>query len=140
MVKRTLRNPFVPSNTPEYRHAHYINNKAHVTRINKRWKKKNADKMRKYAREWARRNHPERRFRVRKMVKKLKSVPCVDCHKKFPSYVMDFDHVRGEKTFNVGSLGNSISFKRIQSEIAKCEVVCSNCHRIRTWKRRRRAH
>jgi lysyl-tRNA synthetase class I len=49
---------------------------------------------------------------------------------------MDFDHVRGRKHKNVSELIDSLSKKKIDEEIAKCEVVCSNCHRIRTHNRR----
>jgi hypothetical protein len=66
---------------------------------------------------------------------KLKSVPCADCHKKYPFYVMDFDHVRGKKKFIMGRCGN-LKWKRVLKEIAKCDVVCANCHRTRTYKRR----
>jgi hypothetical protein len=47
---------------------------------------------------------------------------------------MDFDHVRGEKQSNVASLvGMSASEERLRAEIAKCDVVCANCHRERTY-------
>lgn len=62
--------------------------------------------------------------------------PCLDCGKFYPYYVMDFDHVRGQKHKNVMELIPSLSKKKIDEEIAKCEVVCSNCHRIRTHMRK----
>jgi hypothetical protein len=62
--------------------------------------------------------------------------PCMDCKIWYPYYVMDFDHVRGRKHKNVSELIDSLSKKKIDEEIAKCEVVCSNCHRIRTHNRR----
>ena len=62
--------------------------------------------------------------------------PCVDCGINYPYYVMDFDHVRGIKHANVMELVSTLSKKRIDQEIAKCEIVCSNCHRIRTHMRR----
>jgi len=49
---------------------------------------------------------------------------------------MDFDHVRGRKHKNVMELVPTLSKKKIDEEIAKCEVVCSNCHRIRTHMRK----
>ena len=58
--------------------------------------------------------------------------PCVDCGINYPYYVMDFDHVRGQKHANVMELVSTLSKKKIDEEIAKCEIVCSNCHRIRT--------
>ena len=64
------------------------------------------------------------------------STPCIDCKINYPYYVMDFDHVRGVKHANVMELVSTLSKKRIDEEIAKCEIVCSNCHRIRTHMRR----
>ena len=61
---------------------------------------------------------------------------CLDCKISYPYYMMDFDHVRGTKQANVAELINTLSKKRIDTEIAKCEIVCSNCHRIRTHNRR----
>lgn len=62
--------------------------------------------------------------------------PCRDCGKFYPYYVMDFDHVRGQKHKNVMELIPTLSKKKIDEEIAKCEIVCSNCHRIRTHMRK----
>ena len=58
--------------------------------------------------------------------------PCLDCGINYPYYVMDFDHVRGKKHKNVMELIPTLSKKKIDEEIAKCEIVCSNCHRYRT--------
>jgi lysyl-tRNA synthetase class I len=72
-----------------------------------------------------------------KYIQEMKSSsPCLDCKLSYPYYVMDFDHVRGRKQKNVMELINTLSKKKIDEEIAKCEIVCSNCHRIRTHKRR----
>jgi hypothetical protein len=62
--------------------------------------------------------------------------PCMDCKVWYPYYMMDFDHVRGTKQANVAELINTLSKKRLDEEIAKCEVVCSNCHRARTYERK----
>lgn len=66
------------------------------------------------------------------------SHPCLDCKISYPYYVMDFDHVRGQKHKNVMELIPTLSKKKIDEEIAKCEIVCSNCHRIRTHIRKGR--
>ena len=74
-----------------------------------------------------------------KYIQELKSsTPCMDCKILYPYYVMDFDHVRGRKHKNVMELVPTLSKKKIDEEIAKCEVVCSNCHRIRTHLRKMR--
>jgi len=62
--------------------------------------------------------------------------PCMDCKIWYPYYMMDFDHVRGTKQANVAELINTLSKKRLDEEIAKCEIVCSNCHRARTHMRK----
>lgn len=57
--------------------------------------------------------------------------PCADCGRIFPSCSMDFDHIKGHKKFSIGS-GRSMSKKKVLQEINKCELVCANCHRVRT--------
>lgn len=62
---------------------------------------------------------------------------CADCgYDKHPS-ALEFDHLPGtEKLFNIGEKVASYAIERIWAEIAKCEVVCANCHAIRTAARR----
>ena len=65
-----------------------------------------------------------------------KGVPCVDCGGKYPPYVMDFDHVRGIKVQGISEMiQKHCTLVDLHAEIAKCEVVCANCHRERTWGR-----
>lgn len=66
------------------------------------------------------------------IVKRAKSVPCSDCGDEYPWFVMDLDHVRGEKKF-VLSQAHCYSDEEILAEIEKCDVVCANCHRFRTF-------
>lgn len=63
---------------------------------------------------------------------------CQDCGYRDHPEALDFDHVRGEKLFNVGDMvrRHRSSWDKILTEIEKCEVVCANCHRVRTAKRR----
>lgn len=77
----------------------------------------------------------ERRIQKRRFIAALKNHPCADCGVRFPPIVMDFDHVRGEKKLSV-SLAASRKKEIILEEAKKCDVVCSNCHRIRTAKRK----
>ena len=56
---------------------------------------------------------------------------CVDCGIK-NHIVLDFDHLK-DKKYNVSRMiHDKFSWAAIKKEIAKCEVVCANCHRIRT--------
>lgn len=101
----------------------------------------------KYQREYQQKNKADllekkrvRREKQRKYIQKAKSKPCTDCGIKYPYWVMDFDHVRGKKRFNLNRLSKvSASWETIDAEIAKCEVVCSNCHRDRTHRGKSRS-
>lgn len=73
---------------------------------------------------------------VRGFIQKVKSnTPCADCGNKYPYWVMDFDHI-DEKSFGINSHTKvTRSLDKIKEEIAKCEIVCANCHRGRTHAR-----
>lgn len=98
----------------------------------RRWRRKNPDK------NWA--NVMRAANRVRVAIIDAKDSPCVDCDVQYPSYVMDFDHVRGEKLFDIGHSAINRGLKATLAEIAKCEVVCANCHRERSHRRSKRFH
>lgn len=77
----------------------------------------------------------ERRFKAKKLIDELKEkTPCVDCKQTFPAICMDFDHLN-DKFKNISQMLQKYSVKRIFQEVSKCEIVCSNCHRIRTHDR-----
>lgn len=71
----------------------------------------------------------------RDIIDAAKNKPCADCGIQYPSYVMDLDHRPGEiKLTRVAvMLGHTI--ETLVAEIAKCDVVCANCHRERTHTR-----
>ena len=61
---------------------------------------------------------------------------CLDCHTAYPYFVMDYDHVRGKKIDSISELvAKGRSPTALATELAKCELVCANCHRIRTQSR-----
>ena len=77
-----------------------------------------------------------RREQGKSYVDDLKRAPCTDCGASYPPYVMDFDHVRGDKSLNLARLRNGrLAWSRLIAELEKCEIVCANCHRIRTHMR-----
>lgn len=97
----------------EYLKLHYKNNKSYYK-----------EKTKKRAKE------------THAAISELKKVPCSDCGQTFPPYVMDFDHMHSK----VGSISNLTinrrwSLDRLKEELKKCELVCANCHRIRTHER-----
>lgn len=60
----------------------------------------------------------------------LRSAACADCGESDP-VVLEFDH-RGEKRGNVSSMADWASLETLETEIAKCDVRCGNCHRRKT--------
>jgi hypothetical protein len=81
-------------------------------------------------------NRAAKRETLANIAREAKAASCVDCAIRYPYYVMDFDHVRGAKLAAIGHLVNStVPLQVLLDEIAKCEVVCANCHRERTHQR-----
>jgi hypothetical protein len=67
------------------------------------------------------------------LIEYLSDHPCLDCGEA-DIVVLEFDHQR-DKLFNVSVLcREGYSLEKLKQEIAKCEVVCANCHRRRTAK------
>lgn len=68
--------------------------------------------------------------RARYLVDFFLSHPCVDCGESDP-LVLEFDHVC-EKTFGISQGLRDRNWMSVLDEMAKCDVVCANCHRRRT--------
>lgn len=100
-----------------------------------------------YMRDWWARNKDKRaayqrakNLRMRQWLDEQKDKPCMDCGGKFPPECMDFDHRPDEvKSFGISArIGSQMLSKaKFLIEMAKCDLVCANCHRIRTKKRLR---
>jgi hypothetical protein len=99
----------------EYAAAHYQRNKEHRQAQNKR-----------------------RQSEFRAWYTALKSgKPCADCGLEFHPAAMQWDHLPGrKKEAALGTLVRLGSRERVLQEIAKCELVCANCHAIRSFIRR----
>jgi len=78
------------------------------------------------------------RLARRAFIASLKADPCVDCLRSHPAFCMDFDHVRGVKSRGVSNMV-SYSERAILAEVAKCDLVCACCHRVRTAARKERS-
>lgn len=102
------------------------------------------NKQRAVQAKWSRSNRArlaakvrEHRAKIRAELNEIKvRTGCVDCRKKYPYYVLDFDHVGTDKVLNVSALLKEAGIERVRAEVRKCEVVCSNCHRERTHRRK----
>ena len=78
-----------------------------------------------------------KRRRQATILDRCRAVPCSDCGERYPPCAMDFDHrdpstKRAAVTRMIGRAGT----QRLLDEIAKCDIVCANCHRLRTSRRR----
>lgn len=104
-----------------------------ISEYNKKWYLQNShiQKSRVYP------NTKIKRDNLRKIIKKyLEKHPCVDCGFK-DTRALEFDHIRGIKKFNIADApGRMTSVTTLYEEINKCEVRCSNCHKILTAIRR----
>ena len=81
------------------------------------------------------RRNQEAKARKVEWLRTQKNVPCKDCKKRYPYYVMDFDHRDGVvkiRSISWMALHDTSNFEKIKQEIEKCDLVCANCHRQRT--------
>ena len=71
------------------------------------------------------------------IIDEAKAGGCVDCGLVMPDhlYVFDFDHTKGDKVKNVSAWLTTGTEDDLRAEIDRCEVVCANCHRIRSASR-----
>ena len=121
-----------------------VSDRTRANAASKRWREANPEKVRAAQGAWVKNRRaetgkpylgPARQAR-QDYVDQVKSGPCLDCGGKFPAECMDFDHVRGAKIAGVSALlGRSAGLELIIEEIKKCDLICANCHRIRTRKR-----
>lgn len=125
-----------------YRDSH----KDKIRRYLKEWRLANTNQCKAYQKKYRKKHHKEVRERFKqwsvirytqcdKLILEQKKKPCIDCKIQYHPWQMDFDHVRGKKVCNVSEMRRS-PLKVLGKEIAKCEVVCANCHRQRTYQRR----
>jgi hypothetical protein len=78
----------------------------------------------------------KKRTEIRMMLAKIKEESgCMDCKEKYPYYMLDFDHVRGNKNNNLSYMVRFDTIDDIHKEVEKCDIVCANCHRKRTYDR-----
>lgn len=63
-----------------------------------------------------------------------KDKPCADCGVEYHPFVMEFHHRDpSTKLDTVGNLIQKASRQRVIDEIEKCDLLCANCHRVRTY-------
>jgi len=69
------------------------------------------------------------------LLQQLRDVPCADCQQRFPFFAMDFDHRDpADKLFEVPRMLGRVTTRELLEEASKCDIVCANCHRDRTYR------
>jgi len=74
----------------------------------------------------------------RQFIRKVKSkYGCKICGIK-DWRVLDFDHLDNSiKKFNISNhASNAYTLSKLKNEMRKCQILCSNCHRIKTFEER----
>lgn len=102
------------------------------------WREANKEKMREYRRKHYHENKEPYLERAknnktiaREYVRSIKDqLFCSQCKENHPA-VLDFHHPDPlQKEFSISrAISTGQSIKKIQSEISKCIILCSNCHR-----------
>lgn len=128
-MRRRKHDPLIGTRKPGPKSKYTEEEKSERAKISTAaWRERNPDKHRAIG--------LRRHAKAREFVASLKDKPCTDCGIKYPYYVMQFDHLPGEqKEFTIGT-HRTLPKEVLIAEANKCDVVCANCHAVRTWKRR----
>lgn len=82
------------------------------------------------------RSNRSRTLMKRKLWEYKENKGCMDCGEMYPSWMLDFDHKpEFEKIDSPTQMLHKYSWEKAMLEIEKCDIVCPNCHRIRTYSR-----
>lgn len=119
----------------------------HTTEYQREWREAHPGRHAQYNRKYRQTRSTEKRerahkrtgdlLRERKRKRKADAMDergnkCTDCG-LVDHLVMEWDHVKGPKLCVPCKASGDIKYK---AELIKCELVCANCHRRRTHKRR----
>lgn len=119
---------FRPNKTKKDGYQHYCIECDKV--FQKEWYIKNKERLIKKAKE----NNTKNAVEMRQLVLDyLKHNSCVRCGES-NILVLEFDHLK-DKKFNIAQLANKWK-EELLAEMAKCQVLCANCHKIKTHEQR----
>lgn len=89
------------------------------------YRQKSKEHYKKYKEQYSARNK-EQRARTKNIILEAKSSGCFVCDEAEPA-CLDFHHIKGKDMIVSAMLG--MNDTRVKEEIAKCVIVCANCHR-----------
>ena len=100
--------------------------KDEVREYNRQYYKRNREKLLKNQADKNKRFSESRR---KWLIDYKKTLKCVRCDENHPATLTFHHKDDSEKEFEIGNIIKlGVSLKRILAEIAKCEVLCANCH------------
>ena len=87
------------------------------------------------------RTNRNRTIKKRELWDYKESIGCVDCGEKYPHYMLEFDHLPVyDKIDSPTQIVHKYGIKKALEEVSKCDVVCANCHKIRSYLRGTTGH
>ncbi|MBX7173794.1 MAG: hypothetical protein K1X72_22685 [Pyrinomonadaceae bacterium] len=104
-------------------------------------KEKRREYQKEYMRKWYEKNKAKHISYVRARDKKIltwlkeykSSLQCEKCGENHPA-CLEFHHIDPkEKKFSLGRAKSHLTIKSLKAEIAKCKLLCANCHRKEHW-------
>lgn len=116
-----------PVAAKEYKSGYYSQNKDRILQEHKEYYKQNAEKKKAYARQ--QRIHQKERMREARLAR---GGACERCGYNDCLAALDFHHPDDNKEGTV-AVAKGWSDKRFYAEVAKCEMICANCHRKEHW-------
>lgn len=110
-----------------YVREHYAKNKKKYKDRAKKWVKDNPEKRKAVASNWAKKNAWEQK----RLAVEYKGGKCAHCGGVFHQAAFDFHHRDPrEKEYHLSQLLAARGFEAAKQELDKCDLLCSNCHRI----------
>jgi len=113
-----------------------------VSLATKKWGLENQEKLREYRKKWYANNKKAAKAAVKQRKQEIRvwfneykaTLKCAYCSETDPA-CLDFHHIDpSEKEINVPwAVDWGWGVERIKREIAKCIVLCANCHRKNHW-------
>lgn len=104
---------------------------------------KDKEKMKECSNRWYQKHkevvierRKKRQIEIHNWFRKYKStLVCIDCGISHPALLQFHHRDRAEKSFTISKIiSRARSVKQITDEMAKCDVVCVNCHAKRHWR------
>jgi len=94
---------------------------------------KDPEKQKSFRQKW----YAKRRKEKKEFLDKIKKEPCSRCGKTFPPICMDLHHRNpNNKKDTISNLMNgTYDLSQLKLEVEKCELLCSNCHRLHHFKK-----